>query len=55
MRFRDDKIGASTVSAYALVVFTLMSIPAAAILGLVFDAECRLAVHCASPRHVSDL
>ena len=56
MRFRDDKDWRVTVfPPYALVVFTLMSIPAAAVLGLRLHAECRLAVHVRHHRHVSDL
>ena len=56
MRFRDHKDWRVTLfPPYALVVFILMSIPAAVILGLIFTAECRLAVHLDDHRDVSDL
>ena len=56
MRFRDDKDWRVTVfPPYALVVFTLMSIPPAALLGLHLLAQCRLAVHVRHHRHVSHL
>ncbi len=56
MRFRDHKDWRVTVfPPYALVVFILMSPPAAVILGLVAVAQCRLAVRVRDHRHVSDL
>ena len=56
MRFRDPKDWRVTVfPPYALVVFILMSIPAAIILGLLFSPERRLAVHVRDDRHVFDL
>ena len=56
MRFRDHKDWRVTVfPPYALVVFILMSLPAAIILGTIFSAQCRLAVHVSDHRHVPDL
>ena len=56
MRFRDDKDWRVTVfPPYALVVFTLMSIPAGRRSRPRLHAECRLAVHVRHHRHVSDL
>ena len=56
MRFRDHKDWRVTVfPPYALVVFILMSLPVAVILGLLVLAKCRLAVHVRDHRHVSHL
>ena len=56
MRFRDHKDWRVTVfPPYALVVFILMSLPAARRPRLAALAECRLAVHVHDDRHVSDL
>ena len=48
MRFRDHKDWRVTVfPPYALVVFILMSLPMAVILGTAVFAECRLVIHVA--------
>ena len=56
MRFRDHKDWRVTLfPPYALVVFILMSIPAAVILGLIFSPNVGWLFMCDDHRHVPDL